>query len=384
MADLQNFELFDNPQWPDTPVAAMQRATNYKVAVIRKENNRTETANLGTAYKIGVKNNSDGNTETGGGNKKSNNNNNNNNSQRYGAHEKGSSDNCENESSNSKKPAGGNKGGCYICGDPEHRQKDCPILKQAKAMAAENEGGGQKKGQAHVVQDAKKSHRDNDDGWDTAFMVKGEDSDTAEENAVEATYHSVKTQAISNTDVLNDNESSVSIFCNPALLTNIREAPKPLIITGVESGGELRVTQQGDFDFFGKVWYSPKASANILCFYDLQKRFPTSYDQETNSFSYDTPAGIKVFKAKGKHYAYDAAQNSNSVLVSTVAENEAKYTKREVEAAKTARDLIGRLGVPSIKELADMISRGSIANCPVTRADLSRALDIYGPDLAAL
>jgi hypothetical protein len=60
------------------------------------------------------------------------------------------------------------------------------------------------------------------------------------------------------------------------------------------------------------------------------------------------------------------------------------YTKREVNGAKQAQELMRKFGYPSTGDIIKMISNGVILNCPVTIADVKRAIDIYGPDLASL
>ena len=74
-------------------------------------------------------------------------------------------------------------------------------------------------------------------------------------------------------DILCDNESSISIFHNKDLITNIRTVSEniySIIVFGI--GGSLTVDMMGDLPGFGPVYFHPKAVANILCFYDLAKK----------------------------------------------------------------------------------------------------------------
>jgi hypothetical protein len=73
--------------------------------------------------------------------------------------------------------------------------------------------------------------------------------------------------------------------------------------------------------------------------------------------------------------------NNERVHFQTVASNEALYTKREVEEAKQASQLIKELGYPSLRDAIELVSRGAIANCSVTPQAIVR---IYGPDPASL
>ena len=73
-----------------------------------------------------------------------------------------------------------------------------------------------------------------------------------------------------------DNESSVSLFRNKHLLTNIRPAGQCVRVIGI-GGGALVVDTCGDFYNLTGVYYHPDAIANILCFYDLTQQFKIEY-----------------------------------------------------------------------------------------------------------
>jgi hypothetical protein len=67
--------------------------------------------------------------------------------------------------------------------------------------------------------------------------------------------------------------------------------------------------------------------------------------------------------------------------VVTATDNEANYTKREVEMARQARELTKLLAYLSSK---DLIKSGSIINCPISAHNVARAIDIYGPGIGSL
>jgi hypothetical protein len=67
---------------------------------------------------------------------------------------------------------------------------------------------------------------------------------------------------------------------------------------------------------------------------------------------------------------------------STVSENMQKYSKREVESAGGARELLARMGYPSVDNAIDMI-RGS-DNMKVTERDFRVAHDIWGKDVTSM
>lgn len=182
--------------------------------------------------------------------------------------------------------------------------------------------------------------------------------------------------------VLLDTGASAHLFCNDSLLSNIRAATRPINVTGI--AGTIRVTLVGDFGDFGEVYYSPEVSVNILAFSVLTgtKRIEYSFAPNGGAFTVHTGVRKVVFECERGLYAHDA--NPRHVLAATVQEREAKYTKREVQAAKDARELTRSMGYPSNVSMIKLLQSGAILNAPITVADLQRAEAIYGPDIAAL
>jgi hypothetical protein len=71
-------------------------------------------------------------------------------------------------------------------------------------------------------------------------------------------------------------------------------------------------------------------------------------------------------------------------LISTVQDNAALHTKREVAQAQAARELQERMAHPPDNKLKDALSYGNIIYSKVSPADVNRAKSIYGPDIPAL
>ena len=53
--------------------------------------------------------------------------------------------------------------------------------------------------------------------------------------------------------------------------------------------------------------------------------------------------------------------------------------KKQIQAAKKAREFQAVAGFPSTADLKAVIASNQVANCPITVEDLSRAKKIFGP-----
>ena len=128
---------------------------------------------------------------------------------------------------------------CYVCGEFGHYAMDCKDRKAA--------------GKALVT----KSN-------DSAVDEEGYEKDDEEESVYVTTSETV---LFSKHDVPLDSQASVNIFCNSRLLKNVRKSDRQVLLNGVQSGASgVRVTQEGDFEDIGKVYFSAEATANILSY----------------------------------------------------------------------------------------------------------------------
>ena len=187
------------------------------------------------------------------------------------------------------------------------------------------------------------------------------------------------------TDLLLDNQATVSLVHNLGLLTDVRDAEVPLRVTGI--GGSLTVTKVGTMQFFGDAYYHRSATANVISFSSaIAAGADIEFVRGSNMFLWNTGKRVFEFRLKDGLYVCNIADFSGASVrvVSTVVENEAQFTKREVQAARTARRLTAQLGYISDADLIKTIQSGAIMNCPVTVQDVQRARAIYGPDIASL
>ena len=186
-----------------------------------------------------------------------------------------------------------------------------------------------------------------------------------------------------------------SIIRDRDLLTDIDARDPPL--TSLSNGGVHSCGYGGIYHGLQQpllVWYAPDLVGNILALCVLQRLCCITLDtaveatilvhlqdgtvlrfvEYTNSLYLLLPSASPPIKPPCHHYS----------CVSTVAENRAVFTRRELEGANRARELYRIIGRPSQRKFEAILDQGSILNCLVTRADAQHANVIYGPDLAYL
>jgi hypothetical protein len=211
-----------------------------------------------------------------------------------------------------------------------------------------------------------------------------------------------ETVLLSINDVVFDNGSTIHLIKNPKLLTEIQDTESPIIVNGVQSDADgVRVNQQGKFGDIGTVYYSENASANILSMSGLvDSGANVKYDQKQNRFTVQPKGSSKIYSFYRKKIAGNESKfyvciidtmvakfptnhpKQEDTLVTTVAQNLVKYTKREVLGARKARELLARLGYPSVENAIAMLRDGS--GFDVTPYDFQVPDAIWGPDIASL
>ena len=71
--------------------------------------------------------------------------------------------------------------------------------------------------------------------------------------------------------VLLDSDSTNTIFCNEAYVSDIREAKKPLEIH--TNGGTMMVTKKCNIPHLGTHWFNENAITNIISLADISDKF---------------------------------------------------------------------------------------------------------------
>ena len=100
---------------------------------------------------------------------------------------------------------------------------------------------------------------------------------------------------ISSSWILLDSQSTVDVFSNPKLLSNICDAKRSLTLYC--NAGKAIITKKGDLEGYGTVWYHPDGIANILSLHNVQKKYKVSYDSKKGN-------GFVVHKANGNNRVF--------------------------------------------------------------------------------
>ena len=183
-----------------------------------------------------------------------------------------------------------------------------------------------------------------------------------------------------------DSMSSVDVFGDKSLLSDIRTVSKKMTI--VCNAGAVLVTQMGDLNGYGPVWYHPGAIANILSLSNVQKKYKVRYDSdEGNFFTLVRPDGTtRIFRPteKGLYASQLAHAEGDVVMVATVEGNKQEFTKREVKRATQARKMMAIIARPSEAHMHEIVSMRLLPNCEVSEQDIRNAQTIFGSDLGSL
>ena len=97
----------------------------------------------------------------------------------------------------------------------------------------------------------------------------------------------------------------------------------------------------------------------------------------------ETESGLYLFN-KQEEVNHSSDKVTNYSFLELVEDNRALFTKRQIDAADTAKQLYQHLGMPGYRKFFRMLQQNHIRNCPVTTEDARRAIKIYGPELAHL
>ena len=226
------------------------------------------------------------------------------------------------------------------------------------------------------------------DSWKTDGDKNSEDGDLLIVNNKQNGYCYAQPSTKKNDDwILLDNGSTLDIFHNRRLLQNIRTSATTMKIRC--NAGVKRTNKIGTLPGYGDVWYDEHGIANILSLSNVIKRYRVTYDSRNNDgFIVHKPKGPnQYFKQheSGLFYLDTTAQNEESnVFLTTVNDNKAKFTNRDVKSAKLARSIQDRIGRPSLRAYIDIIKNNLLPNIPISVKDVLNAETIFGPNLGSI
>jgi hypothetical protein len=190
--------------------------------------------------------------------------------------------------------------------------------------------------------------------------------------------------------ILLHSESTVSIFSNGKFLKNIRHCGNEQGLRVYSNGGHQDTHMIGNLPGFGPVWYNKGSLANLLSLAAVRKICRVTMDSLTE-------AAIIVHKHNGDKMNFTESQSglyyheakatksksTNYSFINSVSENKSLYTRRQLESADLAKGVYELVGRPSHATFTKTITENQLQNCPITVHDANRALQIYGPDIAA-
>jgi hypothetical protein len=180
---------------------------------------------------------------------------------------------------------------------------------------------------------------------------------------------------IPNTWILLDSQSTIDVFTNGHLLTNIHPIKTTMHIKC--NAGSKSTNLRGYLSGYGWVWYFPSGTiANILSLSRVKEKFRVTFDSAVdNSFHVHKEGKVLKFREAARRlYYFDTVERDEvaTMLVTTVEDNMSKFSAYDVNKAQLARSIQKRIGRPSTAAFKHYVRHNLIPNCPITFGDIDR------------
>lgn len=248
-------------------------------------------------------------------------------------------------------------------------------------------------GSENNTDEPKDKSKDKDDNDSNKKVTSYSSSTTPTTHTPSNHSFHMTSSSIPSTWILLDNQSTIDVFCEASLLTNVHKVTDQMTIHC--NAGQVHTNYVGNFGVYGDVWYCEDGIANILSFANmLRKGYSIAYNQCDNTFQvekssvpfmtfHQSPSGLFYCDTANGNVLADEATPSH-VLVNTVEGNKGKYSNRDVVRATAARDLMIKIGRPSLQQFLTILDKNQLPNCTVTRRDALIAEAIFGKDVGSL
>ena len=280
------------------------------------------------------------------------------------------------------------EGKCYCCGKGGHRSSTCRLKEKT---AREDWAINKAKAKETPKKESEQSHVNSNSNNNNNQSSSTSSNDSTSEGWSGAHVQFYQAEEMK-TWIILDNGSTVNLFCNPDLVTNIITTKETLELS--TNGGNLFTNKKATVPNFGKVWYDPNAITNIFSFAEMEKKYRITYDSTIEkAFIIHLPnKQLKFIQSNNGHYFYKPKYNTRngkqtSLInhsVESVNENKALFTDRQVQRAKLTRNIYHALGTPSVNDFKSIITANMVKNLPITIEDIKIAEKIFGPDVGAL
>lgn len=271
---------------------------------------------------------------------------------------------------------------CFSCNKKGHYASKCPKSKETQGAVHLQVASSIKTEVGHTLAQQDDSEEYEPDNITTSFQFH-----TCEDNPNETDgICQFQDKQLPASWIILDNGSTVDVFSNKKLLTNIRKSEVTMSIRC--NAGVTKTNLQGDLTGYGTVWFNPKGIANILSLARVQEKHRVTYDSELDGkFVVHKPDGsVRVFdKSPSGLFYIDTSKTLDGVtMLATVADNKKSFTNREFEAARVARKLQNLIGRPSTKSFIDIVKKNLLKNCPINVRDILNAEVLFGPNVGSL
>ena len=208
--------------------------------------------------------------------------------------------------------------------------------------------------------------------------------------------------------VLLDSCSTDSVFRDQTIISDLRKCFPNDELKMHTNGGSITYKHIGTFKHLPlQVYHNNDSIANILSLTDVMNipgltvrikkdpvpSFVLKYQGNEVLF---TSAGGGLFHCTIDDLSSLSTRRTSSqqtnkqstaepaTVFTTVRDNEASLSKRELEGVKAVRDLQRVLLWPSDEALVKCIESGQIEGCSITKSDIMKAKTVYGPPVASL